>query len=71
MCVLPRDCDVPDYRLYFLNGRDQIRRAVVLPDCEDDEHAIRVVQDHADGAPAMELWLSGRLVKRFEGDPDG
>jgi hypothetical protein len=51
-----------DYRLYFLeDGR--IRHVVPL-ECESDEHAIQVVEEHRDGRD-MELWQRARMVREF------
>ena len=48
------------YRLYFLDSGGGIRHALDL-ECDDDEHAIRIVSDHIDGGP-MELWQGRRRV---------
>lgn len=55
-----------DYKLYFLDGQGRIRRAIDLS-CEDDEHAIRTVNEQARGLP-MQLWEGDRLVKEFLSD---
>ncbi len=55
---------MPDYRLYFLDRSDHVRRALDL-DCRDDGHAISVVSDHL-SHNAMELWQGDRLVRRFQ-----
>ena len=54
------------YRLYFLDGGDHIRRRLDL-ECDDDAHAIAVVSEHISPG-AMELWDGDRLVKRFDVD---
>ncbi len=53
-----------DYRLYFLDPQNHIRRRVDL-ECRDDGHAIEMVADHAPHG-GVELWQGARLVKRFE-----
>ncbi len=53
-----------DYRLYFLDNSDHVRRAVDLQ-CEDDDHAIANAVEHAH-PHARELWELSRLVRRFE-----
>jgi hypothetical protein len=58
---------VTDYRLYFLNAEGRIRHAVEIQ-CEDDEAATKLVQQHADGR-AMELWQGARCVAKY--DPPG
>jgi hypothetical protein len=55
------------YRLYFLDAAGQIRHAVDL-ECDDDDHAITVIQQHSDGR-AMELWQARRRVMTFPSDP--
>jgi len=50
------------YRLYILDGSNHIRRAVELQ-CEDDEAAIALAAQHADGRE-VELWNRERLVWR-------
>lgn len=55
-----------DYRLYFMDANNHIRRRVDL-DCRDDAHAIEVVGEHAPHG-RVELWQRDRLVKRFESD---
>ncbi len=55
-----------DYRLFFLVN-NRIRRCVEL-ECDTDEAAIGVMDDHADGH-AMELWQLARLVKRVPARP--
>jgi hypothetical protein len=55
---------VPDYKLYFMDGRDRITRRVDL-ECRDDDHAVEVVSEQTSHS-AMELWRDSRLVKRFE-----
>ena len=54
-----------DYKLRFLSAGDEPSRAIDL-DCEDDDHAIRVVQEHLIH-DQMELWQGDRLVMRFGG----
>jgi hypothetical protein len=54
---------MPDYRLYFLGPQGRIAHVLEM-ECRDDEHAIDLVQSHADGR-AMELWLRARMVKAF------
>jgi hypothetical protein len=55
-----------DYRLYFMDRNNRIRRGIDL-DCRDDAHAVDVVAEHATEAWfGMELWQRDRLVKRFE-----
>ncbi len=59
-----------DYKLYFLNRSDHVRKRIDL-DCRDDAHAIEVVGEHIKDAPfAMELWQGSRLVKRFDSTAD-
>ena len=60
---------LPDYRLYFLDKNDHIRRRIDL-DCRDDAHATEVAAEHMDGN-ARELWDGARLVRRFEPPLDG
>ena len=55
---------MPGYYLYFLDGKDHVRRRLDL-DCRDDTHAIEVVKEHA-LTNSAELWERGRMVKRFE-----
>ncbi len=54
------------YRLYFFDLAGSIRHALDL-ECDDDEHAIRVVGEHADGRP-MELWQGPRQVAFMLGE---
>ena len=54
------------YRLYFLNDKNHIRRAVSL-ECDDDASAIALINQHRDGH-AMELWEGARRVARFKVD---
>ncbi len=55
------------YRL-FLMGRDgHIARPVEF-ECENDEEAVRLAEDHASEFP-MELWERARVVKKFPGQP--
>jgi len=53
-----------DYRLYLLNKKDRIDRALVLS-CESEEQAITEMYDHVVGADGAELWHDKRLVKRI------
>ena len=53
-----------DYRLYFIDANNHIRRRVDL-ECRDDAHAIEVVGEHAPEG-GVELWQGARLVKRFD-----
>ena len=55
---------MPQYRL-FLFRRNGDRRAEVGIAAEDDEHAVRIVNEHSHGH-LMELRQGKRLVKRFE-----
>jgi hypothetical protein len=54
---------MPAYRLYYLNPKGGIRRAVEL-DCETDDAAVALVGQHVDGH-AMELWDRDRVVRTF------
>ena len=51
------------YRLYFLDGNGHIRHVVEL-ECDSDETAIALVEQHRDGRD-MELWQRGRFVGKF------
>ena len=51
------------YRLKFLDAQGEQRHGIDL-ECDDDAHAIRVVQEHL-VHDRMELWQGERLVKRF------
>lgn len=53
-----------DYRLYFLDAANHIRRAVEFH-CEDDAAATLRAHTEADGR-CMELWSRSRFVRRFE-----
>ena len=54
------------YRLYFLDRADHIRHAISL-ECEDDEAALAVVEQHRDGR-TVELWEGARWVARLEAE---
>ncbi len=54
---------MPAYRLYYLNPKGGIRRAVELA-CDTDAAAIDLVAQHVDGH-AMELWDRDRVVRTF------
>ena len=54
------------YRLYFFDLAGNIRHALNL-ECEDDDHALRMVSEHADGRP-MELWQGQRQVAFMLGE---
>ena len=53
-----------DYRLYFLDSENHIRRRMDLV-CRDDAHAIETVAEHAPRG-GVELWQGARLVRRFD-----
>ena len=56
------------YRLYFMDrfsGHIDHRRDFLA---SDDSHAVEIAQTWYDGNP-MELWLSGRKLKRWEEQP--
>ncbi len=55
---------MPDYRLYILNKKDRIDRAVLLS-CDDQEHALAEMALHLVGADGAELWLGKQLVHRI------
>ena len=57
-----------NYRLYFFDRYEHIRQAVAF-DAADDEEAIGLVADHADGRP-MELWYGARRVAAFPAESD-
>lgn len=60
---------MPAYRLYYLNPKGGIRRAVELA-CDTDEDAIAMVTQHVDGH-AMELWDRDRVVRTFPATASG
>jgi hypothetical protein len=51
------------YRIYFMAGDGHIQHALDI-DCQSDEAAIQVVEDHEDGR-AKELWCGQRRVATF------
>ena len=56
------------YRLYFMDrfsGHIEHRREFLA---ESDTAAIEIAQGWCDGSP-MELWLSGRKLRRWEASP--
>ncbi len=55
------------YRLFFFDLAEHIRQWAVI-ECDDDDQAIRLAAEKADGRP-MELWLRDRLVHQFAADP--
>jgi hypothetical protein len=57
-----------DYRLYFLDGANHIRRAVEFH-CDDDAAATARAHAEADGR-CMELWSRSRFVRRFDRHPE-
>lgn len=54
---------MPHYRLYFLNGRSQILKAMDL-ECRDDEEALTTIAEHR-RKHHLELWQGRRLIGRF------
>jgi hypothetical protein len=65
--VTPRIQRAIEYKLYVLDWPGRIAHVVELP-CGDDEHALRVAAERADGR-AMELWHGQRMVRRFSASP--
>ena len=59
---------MPDYRLYILNKKDRIERAVLLS-CDDEKHARAEMALHMVGADGAELWLEKQLVHRIAPRP--
>jgi len=59
-----RGMGMADYRLYFFDAKNHIKRRIDL-ECRDDAHAIEVSGEHASQG-VVELWRRDRLVKRFE-----
>jgi hypothetical protein len=64
---MARATALADYKLYVLDWPGKIAHVVDLA-CEDDERAIGVAAERADGR-AMELWQGARLVRRFSASP--
>ena len=60
---------MPDYRLYTLDAAGRIMRAPVTFECDSDDEAIQMSQQHR-GSVNMELWHRSRLVKEFSGLKD-
>ena len=59
---------MPGYRLYFLDHANHISRALEL-DCEDDEGAMAMMRQHANGE-IIELWDRARRIIRYEPPKD-
>jgi hypothetical protein len=57
---------VAHYRIYFLDRKDHIRRALSV-ECADDAEAIKQLETHRDGR-CLELWEGARRVVRIEAD---
>jgi hypothetical protein len=55
---------VASYRVYFLNEKGRIVRALELA-CQTDEEAVEQTRQLVDGQ-AVELWERARLIGRFE-----
>ena len=55
---------MPAYRLYFIAPSGRIERMLNF-DCDTDEECLRLAEARADGQHEMELWLGGKLLKRF------
>jgi hypothetical protein len=53
-----------EYRLYLLDGRGRIMRAIEFS-CEDDETALQEADRRRSGQPA-ELWQLGRFVRSLK-----
>jgi hypothetical protein len=56
-----------DYRLYFMTSDGHIGDAIDI-ECEDDAHAIAVVEARGEVA-GLELWQRGRWVRNFPAKP--
>jgi hypothetical protein len=54
---------VPDYRLYFVDDRGHIERALEL-ETATDEDAIAAVQQYRNGKD-LELWQRARVVAKI------
>jgi hypothetical protein len=55
--------DMPDYRLYCLDGANKISRAEWI-DAKSDDDAIMIARSH-EKSVNCELWLRSRLVARI------
>jgi hypothetical protein len=54
---------MPEYRLYIFDTRERMSRVATLA-CESDADAIKAAEKRR-GAPRMELWRGGKLIKAF------
>jgi hypothetical protein len=60
----PGGCGVASYRVYFLNDKGRIVRAIELAS-QTDEEAVEQTRQLVDGQ-AVELWERARLIGRFD-----